>query len=308
MVRRKTGINLPEGPYGKQYKPRGIASEGANEITLASAQFRQLLEAHVITRFKWNNLPESINERYLERVLMTEGHALAFISETGLPLALKGVSQGMGNLYGDPISFRAFGEFNWQEAVPLDKGVWIWENMVRSNPMPVIYRYARKLAEIDLLQDDNRAQQRQVVVLAGTEDSMMDLQYLAKAMRMPEKSVQIIDKSLINENPLQVLATGVKYLQEDFNADKRAIFNDFFDHFGIDHMRAEKKAHVLETEANIANDSIARVRENALLPRQEAAKKMSELFGREITVEWRQDQFDILNESDSNPKTPEESE
>ena len=286
------------GPFGKPYGPPQSAE--VYEISAATWQFRSLLEAVVLSRFKWSGLPDTVSERYLERTLMSKGQAVAFMSTTGIAMALHGTSARM-NVYGDPLDYNVIGENGWQEKVEEGKGVWIWDTNTHYCTYPIILRYARKLGNLDILQDANRDQQRQVVVFAGTENNQQDLMQLARAMRMNEHSV-MVDAELIDNNPVRVLQTGVQYLQEDFNADKRSLINEFFDHFGIEHIAFEKTAHLLESEANVTNDSVARIRENGLLPRQLAAIEMSKLFGTEITVEWRNDQYDILKDSDTSKK------
>lgn len=303
---RKSRRTIDHGPYGVPYGPNNPPSDEVIDKQRAAWHYRNLLESHVITRFKWNGLPETVSERYLERILMREGQALAFISKTGVEMALKVVSKGPFNVYREYIEFEAIGENGWQENVPTDKGVWIWDNELEVSFYPSIIWFANKLANLDIQQTANRDQQRQIAVFTGTKDQQLDLAHLARAMRMNEKSV-VVDKKLVEGEPVRVLQTGVKYLQEEFNADKRSLMNEFFDSFGIEHIAMEKNAHMLNAEAKITADSVARIRENCLIPRKRAAEKMSELFNTEITVEWRKDEYsDIVSETNSDAlETPE---
>jgi hypothetical protein len=63
---------------------------------------------------------------------------------------------------------------------------------------------------------------------------------------------------------------------------------------------------MITAEADASSDSIARIREDALLPRREAADKFNKRYGTNITVEWRTDEQAELTvaKPDAQPTQP----
>ena len=70
------------------------------------------LKEIAISRFKWVNLPDSVDPRYLELCLFENGNALFFKdSEMGY-LTLSDVSNGNFDVYGEPLKRRAYSKYN----------------------------------------------------------------------------------------------------------------------------------------------------------------------------------------------------
>ena len=301
---RKKRPSDSTAPFGTPWGPSQVRSQEVTDQNGAYMDALFFLESNILTRIKWDNLPDGITEREIESILMKTGQCLAFLSETGRPLALRVTQKGKPNVHGDPIHYQAMGEDGWTEDVPTDKGVWIWDTETRRYMYPSLLRTARKLANLDILQDSNRDAQRHIIAFVGTENNVQDLGLLAKDMGMSAKNV-FLDKRTFKDGmePIKAIKLDVDYKQDDFWADKRGLINEFFDKAGIEHIAFEKNAHLLQTEATVVYDSVARVRENLLLPRQRAAKTMTELFKNfidgPITVSWRKEQYDIMNDTNS---------
>ena len=62
-----------------------------NNATYAQ-YFKRLMELS-ITMFKWNNLPDTVDERFLELTLFTDGQAVFFILELELLTFLNSLRQ-----------------------------------------------------------------------------------------------------------------------------------------------------------------------------------------------------------------------
>ena len=54
---------------------------------------------------------------------------------------------------------------------------------------------------------------------------------------------------------------------------------------------------MITAEATVATDSVARMREDSIIPRQQAAEEINKTFGTNISVEWRTSQKELLEQS-----------
>ena len=74
----------------------------ATNMLTYNQYFMQLTEI-AISRFKWNNLPSTVDGRYIERTLFQNSAAVYFNDEYMGNLCLDVITQGNFNVYGYPI-------------------------------------------------------------------------------------------------------------------------------------------------------------------------------------------------------------
>lgn len=236
-------------------------------------------------RFKWNGLPDTIDERYLEKILVTGGNAI-FFDLDGELRATKAAFTGMPDLNGNYHDYRAIGANGTSYEIEQGAGVVCWDNLNRKPIIDTMELYAEEFAELDELQRVNRRQQRNVVAFAGPVEMQEDLSRMVRNLEMSEDQV-IATKVLLENMAVQAINTGVDYRQKEFHEDFTALLNRLYMRLGIDHLQFEKQAHMLETEAQKGTDAVLRIRDNFLMARQAAADEINRKFQADITVEWR---------------------
>ena len=90
--------------------------------------YNRLVELAIST-FEWKNLPPTVDERYLELALTTNGNAVFFKDDVMEEfLALKCVLSGKFNVYGIPINYRAIGENGYNMPLDQNNSVLIYNN------------------------------------------------------------------------------------------------------------------------------------------------------------------------------------
>lgn len=248
-------------------------------------KWRDLVYTLAGGRFKWNGLPDTIDERYLETILLTGSNSV-FFELDGELRATKVVFDSAPDIYGNYDSYRAIGANGTSYEIADGEGVVCWDNKNRRSIVPTLELYAEELAELDELQRVNRRQQRNMVAFAGPAEMQADLAKMARNMEMSEDQV-IVSEKMLDAVTVQAINTGVEYRQKDFHEDFTALINRLYMTLGIDHIQFEKQAHMLETEAQKGTDSVMRIRDNYLSSRKEAADIVNNKFNTNISVEWR---------------------
>lgn len=279
------GSNLKKAPL----QSRGVASRGYT-------QWRWLmqLESIALSRFKWTGLPDSIDERFLERTLLVNGQAVFF----KLGNELKGTQvqlQPPFDIYHNPYRYTAIGDNNFRYEIPDNEGVVVWDSMTRKLKYPYLVDWADELAELDELTRVNRRQQRNLVVFSGPEERKNDLAALTRDLEMNESNRITVGHLAESGVKIEAINTGIEYKQEKFHSDRSSTLNIIYSFLGIEHIPFEKNERLISGEADIATDIIARMREDALVPRKQAAKQLSELFGIDgVDCTWRRDENEML--------------
>ena len=119
--------------------------------------------------FKWKNMPESIDPRFLEYTLFYEGAAIFFKdndltnrnlskdmqSDDGTYLALQVVLGGDLDVYRVPNNRKAYAVNTYNRQLDASNSVIIWNNMLRLPEYGRMMFYANKLYQIDRAIDVN---------------------------------------------------------------------------------------------------------------------------------------------------------
>ena len=104
-----------------------------------------------LASFKYTNLPEGINSRYMENALFENG-TIAFIKDdvTERYLALKATSNGVLDVYYEPTSIMCYGGGQYQkERKNHINSVLMYNNLARTTPLARLEIYSRRIAHIE---------------------------------------------------------------------------------------------------------------------------------------------------------------
>lgn len=280
---------------GPHLFPGHPVSATQNEKHLYEWKWMRFIESLALSRFKWENLPDTISERHLEKTLHIYGQAVMF-SMDGVLMATQVITRGMPNPYDDYTSFTSTANNGWNYIIPEGDGFIVYDSLTRTSGIQPLRLFASQLAELDVLKRVNLRQQRTTTVFTGPSESQADMVKLAKDMEVSEYGV-LANKNLASKVEVKAIRTDVPYLAAEFNADRMATLNDLYSSLGIDNLPFDKAERMITAEADASSDSIARIREDALIPRREAADKFNKRFGTNITVEWRVDEQSELTAS-----------
>ena len=133
------------------------------------------------TMFEWKNLPDTVDSRFLEMILFTDGQAVFFRDEDlatrdinsqaldGGFLALQVVTKGKLNVYRVPINRRAYAINGYSKNLNINNSVIIYNNYLRSNSYRMCTMYAKRLYNLDRISDVNANAQKTPVLLQAPE-------------------------------------------------------------------------------------------------------------------------------------------
>lgn len=259
------------------------------------------IEKICLTRMKWNNLPETVDERFLERVLMRHGKAVFYKADDDLYLATKVFTQDTPDLYDNYHKFTSIGS-NWQQQLPEGDGVLIWDSMTRKPYLDILNVFSEDLAELDQLIHLNNKQQRWGVILTGNETNLKDQHRIIQDLDSGQPVI-IGLKEIAEYVEVKKIDLSVPYLAKDFHENQALRLSELYLQLGIINIPKDKEQYMNYSETSMTNDAISRVREDLLLPRQQACDAINKMYGLDISVEWRNDQFDNLIVDPTNDST-----
>lgn len=243
------------------------------------------------TMFKWVNLPDSVNPRFLEKALLNYG-VVCFAKDdiTGKLIALPCVTNTNLDIYGEPTGVTMFGMNGYQLPVTKDNAVWFWDNYSHTPMFHDILMFAKRLETIERTMDINIEGQRTPYVLSGNKSQINSLKSLWKTISY-NSPVAIVDKNF-DLDSIKVMPTVAPFVAGELQVIKRNIWNEALGFIGVDNANSEKKERLLALEASGNMGAIKNQRYARLKTRLEAVDKINELFDLDIAVEINTDWTD----------------
>lgn len=253
-------------------------------------QYHDKLTELAVSMFEWKNLPDGIDPIFLERVLFFEGKIL-FFKEDVLNKFVVMRFNGSGNfdIYNVPINRQAYSTPNGFTAnLTNENSVIIYNNMIRKPSTLDMQIFSKRLYEIDRTIDTNIKAQKTPILILCDEKQRLTL----KNMYMQYDGNQPViygDKTSLNPNSLQVLQTGAPFLADNLMDLKNRIFNEALTYLGISNINTQKKERMITDEVTRNQGATIANRYSRLEARRRACQQINEMFGLNITCDFRED-------------------
>lgn len=271
--------------------------ESARQNNACFIQYYRRLVELSICMFEWKNLPETIDPRFMELTLFSEGQAIFFKDEVLGYLCLQNIQQGNLDVYRTPKDRRAYAVNGYQKQLNEEDSVIIYNNFLRTNSMLDVSVFAERLSDIDRTIDVNMRAQKTPVLIQCDETQRLTMTNLYKEYNGNQPFI-FGDKHL-NKDGITVLQTGAPFISPELYELKEKYWGEALTYLGISGIK-EKQERMIVGELTASQGSVISCRYSRLKPRQEAAKKINEMFGLNISVDYHQDyQVPNLNENDT---------
>lgn len=242
-----------------------------------------------ISMFDWENLPLTMNSRYLEISLFNSGNAIAFRDEDlgGDMLNLDCTVYGGFNVYGDPVKRRAYSKYNnYQKILDETDSVIIWNNYMRTNSVYDIELYARRLAKLDRVVDVNSNAQKTPILIKANEKQRLSMLQVYKQYEGNEPVI-FGDDSLTLDG-VTVLQTNAPYVSDKIYELKVKYWNEALTYLGISNLSVNKKERLITDEVQRNQGGTIASRNSRLKMRQKACEDINTMFGTNISVTYHE--------------------
>ena len=267
----------------------------ATDNNLTFKQYLDRLTELSISMFEWRNLPPTVDARYIELQLFETGCMVYFDDDVLGNLCLNCLYNGQFDVYGNPISRRAYSRYNnYQKILSPDNSVVIWNNYLHTNSVMQVIQYAKRLYNLDRIIDVNANAQKTPVLVQATEKQRLTMLNLYKEY---DGNAPFIygDKNL-DLNTLKAISTGAPYVCDKIYQLKTQIWNEALTYLGISNINIQKKERLITDEVTRNQGGTIASRYSRLESRREAVKKINDMFGTNIEVNYREDFQQVDND------------
>ena len=263
-------------------------------------QYYNRLTELAISMFEWQNLPETVDQRFLEMCLFSDGMCVFFQDEVLGYLSLQCMIGGKLNVYRIPMERRAYATNGYQRDLDGTNSVIIFNNYLHTNSMLDVEMFSKRLYNLDRAIDVNANAQKTPVLIQCDESQRLTMKNLYKQYEGNEPF--IFGSKGLDANGIKVLQTGAPYVADKLYELKTQIWNEALTYLGISNINVVKKERMITDEVTRNQGGTVASRYSRLESRRQACKQINEMFGLDIWVDYREDFQDIEEQENENEK------
>lgn len=248
--------------------------------------------------FKWENLPNGIDEKWIEKYLFNEGCCIFYKDDKLGYMVTRMAPIGNLNYYGEPTSVEPIATNYQYTGKPLfnNENVVIIRNNDEMIPtIPTIQLYSYKLANIDRTIDININNQKIPLIVKCSDKQKLTLKNVIAQRN--ENEFVIFGSKELDLTGIEVLKTESPIVFDKLQIQKNNVYNECMTFLGINNANTDKRERLITNEVNANNGQIQACEDVMLKAREKACDLINEIFKLEpkISVKRRTDVNNILN-------------
>lgn len=290
--------------------PMKSIAKQLNDWTFTDYYYRLMLIARSV--FEWTNLPNSINEKWIEKFLFNEGRCVFFKDEKLGHMVTRYADDGKLNPYDEPTTVRPVANTYEYSGKSLENGVncvIIQNNDLLMSTANTIQLFAYRLAEATRTSDVNiRAQKTPVVVLC---DDKQQLSFKRAMGKIEDNEFAIFGYKGFDIDSVKALKLDAPVVFDKLTIQKHEIWNEAMTFLGLNNANQDKRERLVADEVTANNEQVGAGGNVFLKARKQACKEINEMFGLNIDVKMREMPTPKLSdverglEDDNRPRTGE---
>lgn len=255
-----------------------------NDLTFDDYYKRLMLIARSV--FKWSNLPNHINEKWIEKFLYYEGSCVFYDDPIKGYMVAKYTPVGKLNYYDEPTKVKPYATgYNGKVLENGKNCVIISNNDIMMPTDLTLQLYAYRLAEATRTSDVNIKAQKTPVVVLCTDKQKLSFK---RAMSEIEGNQTVIyGAKEFDIDSIKVLNTNAPIVFDKIRTEKHGIWNEAMTFLGINNGNQEKKERQIVDEINANNEQVLASGNVFLKAREEGVKQIKDVFGLDLCCEFR---------------------
>lgn len=297
----------------RKLKKKGLNTEFEEAQILNVSTYNDYLARMrkiALSMFEWQNLPATMNSRYLELCLYYKGQAALLYDDDYGFINTQAADSGYINIYGLPTRINCYSyEYNQMRELYIpnvnsaknQECILVMNNYERIPTSATISLFANRMSEAQRTADINVQAQRTPVLILGDKPQELTLRNLY-AQYDGNSPVIFGNQNQLTTDSLQVLKTEAPFVAKDLMEYKMQIWNEFLTFLGVNNL-AEKRERLISNEVDSNNELVNLNLQSYLAPRKQACKEFNAKFGltgdKAISVKVRSDLYNIIKQAES---------
>lgn len=264
----------------------GGVAKNLNNLVYTDYYYRLKLLAKSV--FQWENLPNGIDESWIEEYLFTHGECV-FLKDASLGLMVARVTRNGLNAYDEPTGLvpTATGHIFKKSTYSPKECVLIKNNDLSIPTLYTIQLFAYDLARIHRTIDTNIKALKTPVLIQCSEKQKKSLKIVYN--QWDENQPVIWGDPDLDISNFKVLKTDAPIVFDKLQIQKHAIWNEAMTFLGINNANMDKRERLVDDEVQANNEQIELSASVMLKSRQRACDLINDMFkpDKSVTVKMR---------------------
>lgn len=243
----------------------------------------------LLSRYEWLNLPETMNERFIELCCFEDGKAVLVNDEEYGEINLRYSESNKLNIYQLPTEIQGY-SLDFRRDYNLKDVALVYNNNLRTPDLPIVCEYAMRLYEIRRTIDVNVKVQKTPLLILCPENKKLSLKNIYMKYDGNEPVIYGYNDALVDVD-FKVLKTDAPFVANDLSLLLNKVIDEFMTRYGINNANTDKRERLNTDEVNANNQLVSLSGDIGLLCRKEACKKFNNLYGTNIDVKMRREIF-----------------
>ena len=227
---------------------------------------------------------ETVDARYLELALYSDGHCVFFRDEVLGDLALRCAVGGGFDVYNVPTVRNVITSNGYHRKCTIADSVLIYNNYLRTPSQLTVTEFATRLYRMDRTIDVNVNAQKTPIAIICDDKQRLTMENMYKKY---EGNVPVIfANNNLNPDNIKVIQTGAPFVADKIYQLKTQIWNEALTYLGISNLNVQKRERLISDEVQRYQGGTLACRMSRLKMRQQAAEKINKMFGLNISVEY----------------------
>ena len=252
--------------------------------------------------FEWEGIPDTISPELLsseiiENWLFEAGKACFFKdSEKGF-LCLKVSKEGF-NVVGKPTAYRVAGN-GYVKKLSVDDAVLIKNNETETPTAEMLRYYCECIADIELTKRLRRSAHKTPFMLETSPETELSAKNVFKQIDASEPTLYRNRSRGEADVGVNVLNTGVEYINDKLNDEKNSYIADILTLLGLDNYVEDKAERVQSAEVEANQEYVNQAFRASLEKRQKACEEINKKFGLNLSIKYAQGEEIEADEEES---------
>lgn len=227
--------------------------------------------------FKWDNLPNGIDEKWIERFLFSEGECVFFKDPDKGYMVTKFATTGRLNAYDEPTLIKPIA--TGYSGNLLENGVdcvIIKNNDIALPTSPTLQLFAYRLAEVTRTADVNiNAQKTPVFILCDDKQKMSFKQAMKQ---ISENEVAVYSYKQFGIDSIKAIKMDAPVVFDRLEIQKHSYWNEAMTFLGINNANQDKRERQIVGEVEANNEQVSAGCNVFLKARETACDAINKLF------------------------------
>ena len=260
-------------------------AKAISDATATDYYYRLSLLARSV--FEWKNLPNGMDEKWIERFLFDHGKCVFFRDKMRGFMVAQCTEDGALNNYMEPVSVSPSGIDVDPSPLKVGKECVLIRNNDDMIPTSFpVKLFAYRLAELTRTIDINVNAQKTPVLILTSEKQRLTMKNIYTQWNGFEPVIYG-DKNLDTDS-IRSLRTDAPIVFPQLQNQKQTLWNECLTFLGINNANTDKRERLITDEVLANNTHIDLSAECLLKARKRAAEQINKIFETEITVERRE--------------------